>query len=43
MEHEIASDSVTSPLSEQDLRLIAAVKDAFQISWQNNQRPEIEV
>ena len=38
----MASHSVTSPLSEQDLRLIAAVKDAFQISWQNNQRPEIE-
>ena len=42
MEHEIASQSVTSPLSEQDLRLIAAIKDAFQISWQNNQHPEIE-
>ncbi len=42
MEHDIVSDSATSPLNEQDLRLIAAVKGAFQISWQKNQSPDIE-
>ena len=43
MELEIATRFVTSPLSEQDLRQIASARDAFRISWQNNQRPEIEV
>ena len=42
MELEIASQFVTSPLSEPDLRRIASARDAFRISWQNNQHPEIE-
>ncbi len=42
MELEIASRFVTSPLSEHDLLCIASARDAFRISWQNNQRPDIE-
>ncbi len=42
MEHEFASQFVTSPLGEQELRRIGAAKDAFRISWQKNQQPEIE-
>ncbi len=39
---EIASRFVNSPLSEQDQRLVKSATDAFRISWQSHQRPDIE-
>ena len=42
MEHEIVSHSATSPLSELELRLVAAAREAFRMSWENNQPPVIE-